>query len=113
LVIAHGTVLLAQSARAAPLPAEVGQLSRRLSGPVHGLPYVLIFIILILDIATFIWHGRVFDFGLFRLNFGVRSNRAIFHPSEDIHGYLACWLIAVLKGLNDKLARGARQISRA
>jgi len=77
------------------------------------LPYVLIFIILILDIATFIWHGRVFDFGLFRLNFGVRSNRAIFHPSEDIHGYLACWLIAVLKGLNDKLARGARQISRA
>ena len=75
--------------------------------------YVLIFIILILDMATFIWHGRVFDFGLFRLNFGDRSNRAIFYPSEDIHGYLAYSLIAVLKGLNDKLATGARQISRA
>jgi cytochrome b561 len=78
-----------------PLPADVGELSRRLSGPVHGLLYVLMFIIPILGIVTFIWHGRVFNFGLFQLNFGVHSNRAIFHPTEDIHGYLAYILFAL------------------
>jgi cytochrome b561 len=78
-----------------PLPADVGELARRLSGPVHGLLYVLMFIIPILGIVTFIWHGRVFNFGLFQLNFGVHSNRAIFHPTEDIHGYLAYVLFAL------------------
>jgi cytochrome b561 len=78
-----------------PLPTDVNELSRRLSACVHGLLYVLIFVIPILGIVTFIWHGRVFDFGLYRLNFGVRSNRAIFHPTEDIHGYLAYTLFAL------------------
>jgi cytochrome b561 len=77
------------------LPPEVGEFSRRLSGPVHRSLYVLMFIIPMIGIVTFIWHGRVFDFGLFRLNFGVRSNRAIFHPTEDIHGYLAYALFAL------------------
>jgi cytochrome b561 len=78
------------------LPADAGKLSRRLSGPVHGLLYVLMFVIPILGIVTFIWHGRVFNFGLFRLNFGIRSNRAIFHPTEDVHGYLAYALFALV-----------------
>jgi cytochrome b561 len=77
------------------LAPEIGELSRRLSRPVHRLLYVLIFIIPIVGIVTFIWHGRVFDFGLFQLNFRVRPNRAIFHPSEDIHGYLAYALFAL------------------
>jgi cytochrome b561 len=77
------------------LPPEVGEFSRRLSGPVHRLLYVLMFIIPILGTVTFIWHGRVFEFGLFRVNFGIRSNRAIFHPTEDIHGYLAYVLFAL------------------
>jgi cytochrome b561 len=64
-----------------PLPADVGKLLRRLSTCVHGLLYVLIFVIPILGIVTFVWHGRVFDFGLFRLDLGVRPNRAIFHPT--------------------------------
>jgi cytochrome b561 len=56
---------------------------------VHRLLYVLMFIIPMMGIVTFIWHGRVFDFRLFRGNFGIRSKQAIFHPTEDIHGYLA------------------------
>jgi hypothetical protein len=32
---------------------------------------------------------------VFRVNFGIRSNRAIFHPTEDIHGYLAYALFAL------------------
>jgi cytochrome b561 len=77
------------------LPPEVGEFSRRLSGPVHRLLYALMFIIPIIGIVTFIWHGRVFDFGLFSVNFGIRSNRRIFNPTEDIHGYLAYALFAL------------------
>lgn len=81
------------------LPPEAGEFSRRLSGPVHWLLYALLFVIPIIGIVTFIWHGRVFDLGLFQVNFGIRSNRAIFHPTEDIHGYLAYALFA-LAGLH-------------
>jgi len=49
--------------------------------------------------VTFIWHGRVFDFGLFQINPGVRSNHAIFGPTEDIPGYLSYALFA-LAGLH-------------
>jgi cytochrome b561 len=78
------------------LPPESGEFARRFAYPVHLLLYVLIFITPILGIVTFIWHGRVFDFGLFRVDFGVRSNRAIFHPTEDIHGYLAYTLFTLI-----------------
>ena len=71
------------------LPPDCGALTRRLSTPVHVLLYVLMFVIPILGIVTFIWHGRVFDFGLLRLDFGVPKNPAVFQPTELIHGYLA------------------------
>jgi cytochrome b561 len=77
------------------LPEDVGEYSRRLSAPVHILLYVLLFVIPILGIVTFIWHGRAFNFGFFQINFGVKSNRAVFHPTEDIHGYLAYALFAL------------------
>ncbi|MEA3134739.1 MAG: hypothetical protein QOG17_2585 [Gammaproteobacteria bacterium] len=82
-----------------PLPSGVGELSRRLSGPVHMALYALMFITPIIGVVTFIWHGRIFDFGIFHLDFGVRSNRAVFRPTEDIHGYLAYALFA-LAGLH-------------
>lgn len=78
------------------LPPDAGELSQRLSGPVHLLLYGLLFVIPIFGIVTFIWHGRVFDFGLFQLNFGVQRNRAIFHPTENIHGYLAYTLFGLI-----------------
>jgi cytochrome b561 len=77
------------------LPPGVGEFSRRLSKPVHLVLYGLLSVIPIIGIVTFIWHGRVFDFGLFRINPGIRANRAIFHPTEDIHGYLAYALFAL------------------
>jgi superoxide oxidase len=83
-----------------PLPPfGVGKLSRRLSVPVHKALYALMFITPIVGVVTFIWHGRIFDFGIFHLDFGVRSNRAVFGPTEDIHGYLAYALFA-LAGLH-------------
>lgn len=78
------------------LPPESGELSRRLSYPVHLLLYLLIFVIPVLGIVTFIWHGRVFDFGLFKVDPGIHRERAIFHPTEEIHGYLAYALFALI-----------------
>jgi cytochrome b561 len=82
-----------------PLPTEVGAFSRRFSSPVHFALYALMFVIPIIGVVTFVYHGRVFQFGLFELDFGIKKNRAIFGPTEDIHGYLAYALFA-LAGLH-------------
>jgi cytochrome b561 len=81
------------------LPPEAGELSRRLSRPVHLLIYLLLFVTPVLGIVTFIWHGRVFDFGVFKVDFAVAKNRAIFHPTEEIHMYLA-YALFTLAGLH-------------
>jgi cytochrome b561 len=81
------------------LPAHVGSLAQRLSRPAHLLLYLLMFVIPILGIVTFVWHGRAFDFGLFKVDFGVARNRAIFHPTEDLHGYLA-YALFTLAGIH-------------
>lgn len=78
------------------LPAHTGALAQRLSRPAHLLLYMLLFVIPIFGIVTFIWHGRVFDFGLFKVDFGIAKNRAIFNPTEDIHGYLAYTLFTLI-----------------
>jgi cytochrome b561 len=77
------------------LPSGVSEFSRRVSAPVHRALYALMFVTPIVGVVTFIWHGRIFDFGLFRLDFGVPSNRAVFRPTEDIHGYLAYAIFAL------------------
>lgn len=85
--------------RPPPLMSSVGEFSRRTSPLVHYSLYVLLFITPIVGIITFIYHGRVFDFGLFKIDFGVKSNRAIFHPTEDLHQYLA-YAIFALAGIH-------------
>ncbi len=81
------------------LPTDIDAFSRRFSSPVHLALYGLMFIIPIIGVVTFIYHGRVLRFGLFDINFGVKKNPAIFEPTEDIHGYLAYALFA-LAGLH-------------
>jgi cytochrome b561 len=81
------------------LPAGVGALSRRFSSPVHWALYLLLFITPLIGVITFVYHGRVFDFYFFQINPGIKSNKAIFHPTEDIHGYLA-YAIFALAGLH-------------
>ena len=71
------------------LPPDISDYQRRLAKVIHWILYGLLLIIPVIGIITFIWHGRAFDFGLFQLNLGVKSNKAIFHPTEDVHGYLA------------------------
>jgi len=78
------------------LPSDSGELPRRLAFAVHMLLYVLLFVIPLVGIVTFIWHGRAFNFGLFRVDFAVPKNRAIFEPTEDIHTWLAYTLFALV-----------------
>jgi cytochrome b561 len=79
-----------------PVPNEnLGKLSRRLSGAVHFALYALMFVTPIVGLVTFVYHGRILDFGLFQVNFGIKSDRAIFHPTEDLHGYLAYALFGI------------------
>ncbi|MFI4889298.1 MAG: cytochrome b [Steroidobacterales bacterium] len=77
------------------LPPDADGLTRRISAPVHRVLYALLLVIPVIGIVTFVWHGRAFDFGLFVVDFGVHKNRAIFHPTENIHGYLAYALFAI------------------
>lgn len=81
------------------LPSNLGVLSRRFSSPVHLALYALMFIIPIVGFVTFVYHGRAFDFGFFDINLGIKKDRAVFEPTEDIHGYLAYVLFA-LAGLH-------------
>jgi cytochrome b561 len=81
------------------LPMDAGAFSRRLSSPVHWALYALMFVIPIIGVVTFVYHGRVFDFGLFQVDLGIKKNKAIFHPTEDIHGYLA-YALFTLAGLH-------------
>lgn len=81
------------------LPATISPAYRRLSQAAHLSLYGLLFITPIVGIVTFIWHGRVLNLGLFALNFAIPSNRAVFEPTEDLHGYLAYALFA-LAGLH-------------
>jgi len=81
------------------LPANIGAVYRNFSRVAHLTLYALLFITPIVGIITFIYHGRVLDLGIFKIDFGIKSNRAVFHPTEDLHGYLAYALFA-LAGLH-------------
>ena len=76
-------------------PPTIGAFSRRFSTAVHFGMYALLFVIPIIGAVTFIWHGRVLNLGFIQINFGIRSDKTIFEPTEDIHGYLAYALFAV------------------
>jgi len=89
---------------APPAPMQnISALSRRLQGPVHFALYALMFVTPIVGMVTFVYHGRILDFGFFQVNFGIQSNRAIFHPTEDLHGYLA-YAIFGLAGIHALMA---------
>jgi cytochrome b561 len=76
-------------------PTDLRRFERRLATATHMLLYGLLFVTPIVGIVTFIYHGRVLNLGVFQWNFGIPSNRAIFHPTEELHGYLAYGVFAV------------------
>lgn len=67
-----------------------------LSHATHMALYALLLILPVIGIIAYVWHGRVFDFGLFRLDFSIPSNKAVYDPAEEIHGLLAYVLMGVV-----------------
>jgi cytochrome b561 len=47
------------ASRSPALPPETGLLSRRLSSAAHLLLYLLVFVIPLVGIVTFVWHGLI------------------------------------------------------
>lgn len=82
-----------------PPPDSRSWFARRFSSPVHLTLYGLLLVIPLVGVVTFVYHGRVFDFGFFQIDPGVKKDRAIFHPTEDLHGYLA-YALFTLAGLH-------------
>src|SRR5580704_17710163 len=80
------------------LPPEVSDISRRVSHPAHLLIYALMLATPLVGIVAFVWHARVFDFGLFSIDFGVKSNGPVYHQAEDIHLWLTYGLFALVAG---------------
>ena len=81
--------------KAPDLPADIGEFTRRTSSAAHRLLYVLMLAIPVLGVVAYVWRGWAFDYGLFRLNFGVASNRSVYRPAQEIHQLLAYALFAV------------------
>jgi len=80
------------------LPPEVSEISRRVSHPAHLLIYAMMLVTPVVGIVAFVWHARVFDFGLFAIDFGVKSNGPVYHQAEDIHLWLTYGLFALVAG---------------
>jgi cytochrome b561 len=81
------------------LPPDIGEFGRQMSVAAHHALYVLMLLIPLFGVVAYIWHGRVFDYGLFQLDFRVGTNREVFKPAEMIHQWLAYGLFA-LAGLH-------------
>jgi cytochrome b561 len=80
------------------LPADVSEFSRRVSHPAHLFIYALMFATPIVGIVAFVWHGRVLNFGLFTVDFGIKTNSPVYHQAEDIHLWLTYGLLALIGG---------------
>lgn len=101
LALAIGRVLWRVRSPPPPYPEGVSAIAKRLSTPVHHLLYTLMIVLPLVGIVAFVWHARVFDFGVFKLNFGIASNKPVYETAEEIHGLLAYGLfgLAGLHGL--------------
>jgi cytochrome b561 len=80
------------------LPADVSEFSRRVSHPAHLFIYALMLATPIVGIVALVWHGRALNFGLFTLDFGIKSNSPVYHQAEDIHLWLTYGLFALIAG---------------
>ena len=80
---------------APPLPASLSAVVVMGSKALHLLMYVLMLVLSGLGLVAFIWHGRVFNYGLFSLDFAVKSDRAIYHLAQEVHGWTGYALTAL------------------
>ncbi len=78
------------------LPPETSDLVRKSSSALHHTFYLLLVVLPVIGIVAYVWHGRAFDYGLFKLNFGVAANKGIYEPAEVFHQYLGYALMGLV-----------------
>ena len=76
------------------LPVRTQRFVVLVSEGFHHLMYGLMLAIPTLGLISFIWHARIFDFGLFRVVPGIVADRAIYHPTQNLHVWLAYGMMA-------------------
>ena len=79
-----------------PLPEGTSDLVRISSTAMHHVLYLFMVVIPIIGIVAYVWHARVFDFGLFKLDFHVANTKTIYEPAEDLHKYLVFTLMGLV-----------------
>jgi cytochrome b561 len=57
-----------------------------MSAAAHHSLYALMLLIPVFGVIAYVWHGRVFDYGVFQFNFGVQMNRQVFEPATILFG---------------------------
>ena len=78
------------------LPEGSSGFVRASSAAVHHTMYLLMIAIPVSGIIAYIWHAKVFDFGLFQLNFGVPNNKSVYDPAEQFHKYMGFVLMGLV-----------------
>ena len=78
------------------MPEGTSDLVRVSGTSTHHLMYLLLFAGPIVGIVAYVWHGRVFDFGQFKVDLGVASTKTIYEPAEVYHKYLIFTLMGLV-----------------
>ena len=78
------------------LPPTTGKAAARGAQVLHGLMYALMIAIPAVGLISFLWHARVFEFGLFTVDPGIAADRAIYKPTQKLHAWLTYGLIGAL-----------------
>ncbi len=71
-----------------PPPQGTSDFIRKAGAASHHLMYLFLIVIPIVGVVAYVWHARVFDFGLFKIDFQVANAKSVYEPAEDLHKYL-------------------------
>ncbi|MHB1205028.1 MAG: cytochrome b, partial [Rhodospirillaceae bacterium] len=78
------------------LPPSTGKAAATAAKTLHGLMYGLMLAIPAVGLVSFLWHARVFDFGLFTLDPGITADKGIYKPTQTLHAWMTYGLMAAL-----------------
>lgn len=79
-----------------PPPEGTSDLLRIAGAAAHHLMYLLLVVGPVIGLVAYIWHARVFDFGLFTVNPGVPNTKSVYEPAEEIHKFMMFSLMGLV-----------------
>lgn len=70
--------------------------AKLISAATHAAMYALMLAIPVIGLVSFLWHGRIFDFGVMKFSPGIAPDKAIYRPTQTLHAWLTYGMIAIL-----------------